>query len=131
MRSLQELKNRLSSYDGVDFVYYPNIGYIAWHQSTGDNIEVLFIEVKPGYGGWIYNRMVKTLLGAGREPYHSVFCFWLKSNQAAAMFYKSMEWNQVDLGQSIYQNDETVLCWITWKNLLQNLNVRERTNEGD
>jgi len=128
MRSLQELKNRLQQYRDVEYLYFDGVGYIAWHISTGENIETLFIEATPGCGAWLYKKMAEHILETGKEPYHSVFCFRLGSNVKAQKFYDKMGWTQVDLGQSIYKDDTTVLMWITWSNLLINLRV---LNERD
>jgi len=118
MRTLQELKEKLEGYGSAEFIYYQDTGYLAWHFSTGANIETLFIEAKPGCGSWLYRKMVEKILETGKIPYHSVFCFTLESNERAIGFYRKMGWTQVFLGQSIYRDDTTVLCWTTWQDLL-------------
>jgi GNAT superfamily N-acetyltransferase len=130
MRSLEELKGRLEDYGAAEYIYDPDVGYIAWHHSTGENIELLFIEaaeIGTGLGISLFRRMVDHLKSRNEKPYHSVFAFRLASNKLAENFYESTGWTQVPLGQSIYAGDETVLMWITWTDLLEQ--VKERTNE--
>jgi len=125
MRTLEQLKERIALYDYAVFIQWPNVGYIAWHFSTGDNLEVLFIESAiAGGGGMLYRAMAKRLLETGRVPYHSVFAYRLTSNKVAERFYGRMNWTQVDLGQSIYRDDGTTLMWITWEGLLKRLEIK-------
>lgn len=124
MRSLESLKEKLKTYKEAEFIYDPSLGYIAWHYSTGDNIEVLYIEanvVGIGAGGTLYQRMIETLLERGEKSYHSVFGYRLASNETARKFYHKLGWTQVNLGQSIYAGDDTVVMWITWEKLLERL----------
>jgi hypothetical protein len=116
MRTHHELTERLKAYGDAEYVWTP-YGSIAWHLSTGENIEALFLEAKPGYGRWMYRQMVEAIREDGGEPYHSVFAFRLTSNQKAKNFYAKMGWTQVDLGRSIYAGDETTLMWTTWDQL--------------
>lgn len=121
MRTYDELQRRIASYRDVDFVYLERVGYAAWHLSTGDNVELLFIEAVSGKGYIPLIGMVDRLLEKGPTPYHSVFAFRLGSNVAAGRFYAKLGWTQQELGRSIYRDDETVLAWIVWKDLLDNL----------
>ena len=128
MRTLAQFEERLHPYKDAQSFYDSQIGYIAWHYSTGDNIEVLYIEAAVsglGLGGELYRRMVQQLLANGERPYHSIFGYRLKSNKVAEKFYRSMGWSQVDLGQSIYAGDETVIMWDTWDHLLNRLHLKE------
>ena len=121
MRTLEQCEAKLEKYGMAESLFFPGIGNISWHFSTGDNIEVLYLEAQLGHGATMYCRMVKTILASGRLPYHSVFAYRLASNEMAAKFYAKLGWHQEDLGQSIYAGDRTVLMWITWKDLLLNL----------
>lgn len=119
MRSLAELRERLGRYDRAEYLYYPNLGYIAWHYSTGENIECLFLEAVPGCGTLLYGRMASLLVSRNERPYNSTFAFCLGSNERARSFYRKLEFVQVDLGRSIYRDDDTVLNWIEWRHLLE------------
>ena len=126
MRTLDQLQQRLAGYGAAKFIHANGKGLIAWHTSTGDNLEVLFIEVaEPGKGTglWLYRLMVDRILEEGSKPYHSVFAYRLGSNQMAARFYEKLGWQQVNLGRSIYRDDDTVLVWTTWDQLVQNLGM--------
>ena len=133
MRSLEELKTRLEDYGEAEVLYYPDVGYIAWHYGTGENIEMLFVEVAErgrGRGRWLYREMVSQVRSSPRRrPYHSVYAFRLTTNHDAERFYLKMGWTQKDLGRCIYGGGDTTLMWITWENLLENL--REERDEND
>lgn len=117
MRTRAELEERLTRYEGAEYVWLEGKGYLAWHYSTGDNIEMLFVEA-PGHGLDLYAAFVDLLQGRGEKPYHSVFAFRLFKNVVAEKFYRKLGWTQVDLGHSIYGGDRTVLMWITWEDLV-------------
>jgi hypothetical protein len=121
MRTLEQCEAKLEKYGAAESLFFPGIGNISWHFSTGDNIEVLYLEAQIGHGVTMYCRMVKTILANGRLPYHSVFAYRLASNEIAGKFYAKLGWQQEDLGQSIYKGDGTVLMWITWEDLLKSL----------
>ena len=132
MRTLEELRERLLNYGDAEYIHQPETGCIAWHFSTGDNIEVLFLESAvpgSGGGGMMFRAMAEHLLRLGRLPYHSVFAFRLTSNEQARRFYERFGWTQVDLGWSIYEGDETTIMWIAWKDLLRRLRIEERNDE--
>lgn len=117
MRTHEELLRRLAPYDNVDHIYN-SVGYIAWHCSTGENIEMLFIEAKHGFGASLYAEMVKSLLSSGHPPYHSVFAFVRTCNEIALRFYAKLGFHRVDLGQSIYRDGGTTLVYIVWQDLI-------------
>ena len=124
MRTQRELVDRLSGYESPTLIYDPDVGYIVWHFTTGDNLEVLFIEAKePGKGQGIqlYKRMIKVIEKTKRLPYHSVVGYRRSQNELAQRFYAKMGFIQVDLGQSIYREGGTTLMWITWADLKKNL----------
>lgn len=126
MRTLDELLRRLAPYGGFDYLYDPALGYIAWHYSTGENLEILFIEAAEkgrGHGAELYRRMCRRIVETRCLPYHSVFGFHLTSNEAARRFYDKLGWIQVDLGPSVYRDGGTTIMWIPWKELLHRLGL--------
>jgi hypothetical protein len=123
LKTKEQFEARLATYGEADYVYLPNVGNIAWHYSTGENIEVLFIESIPGYGGFMMLKMVETILANNQKPYHTVFGFCRTSNDLAANFYAKLGWQTIDLGQSIYRDGGTVLVWTTWEQLLSRLRI--------
>jgi hypothetical protein len=115
MRTLEQLQARIEGYEGLNYIWDQYLGYIVWHLSTGDNIEVLFIEANVlGGGYYLCEQMVQRILEKGPRPYHSVFAYTLGCNEQAQRFYEKLGFNILPLGRSIYQGDETVLVWITW-----------------
>lgn len=116
MRTLIELVDRIKSYEGVNYICRLE-GNIVWHVSTGDNIEILFIEAQLGRGQEMLKRMVHAAVGMREEPYHSVFAFCLGNNACGRKFWRAAGFREVELGRSIYRDDETVLFWIPWEEL--------------
>lgn len=132
MRSQSDLRKKLLPYENLEYVYDPRVGYIVWHYSTGNNLEVLFIEAAVlglGQGSELYRRMIQTLIDRGERPYHSIFGYRLASNSNAERFYGGLGWTQVNLGQSIYAGDETVLMWVTWEDILSRFHLKERIDD--
>jgi ribosomal protein S18 acetylase RimI-like enzyme len=129
MRSKKELLKKLSIYSEAEYIYDPDLGYIAWHFSTGGNIEMLFIEaaeVGKGLGSELYRQMLRQLQSSKEKPYHSMFAFRLESNTVAGKFYDALGFTQIQLGQSIYGGDGTVLMWITFDDLLKHLGMEQK-----
>lgn len=137
MRTLEHLKKQLEPYGAAEFIYYTDVGCLAWHYSTGRNLEPIFIEAAEkgnGNGRELYRRMILSELRNNRRPYHSVFIYRLSSNTEAERFYKKMGWAEINLGKCIYAGDDTVLMWITWEDFMAELGVNEHSlcrNESD
>ena len=121
MRTLIDLQLRLQPYKNVEYIHYENLGSIAWHYSTGENIEMLFLEASLGYGALMYVRFVNLLQSRREKPYNSVFAFRRTDNETAKHFYEGLGWQQRDLGWSIYGGAETTIMWIKWEDLVERL----------
>ena len=131
MRTEPELLEKLFPYRGVSWHYDPDVGYIAWRAMSGDNLEVLFIEVREkgkGQAVELYRRMVNAIKASGKEPYYSVVGFRLGSNEAANRMYQKLGFRQqllIDDGQrTVYGGDDTVVMWIPWVELVERLGVK-------
>ena len=117
MRSYPELIEKLKPYKGEQHYYEPDFGYIAWQESTGNNVELLFIEVKePGKGH--ATSLVKYMC-QNIQPYNSVFVFRLASNEPAGHFYRKLGFEEI-LIKGLYKED-AVLGVVSYKQLCQNL----------
>jgi len=127
MRTLDELRDRLGTYaEGPRYVYHEGVGYLAWHYTTGENVEALFLEVaekRKGHGTALYREMCETILRDGPVPFHSVLAYRRSDNAAAEAFYRSLGWNQIDLGPSVYRGVGTTLMWTEWGALLKRLGL--------
>ena len=119
MRTQQQLKERLTSYVGAVYTYTPE-GYIAWQYSTGENVEILFIEVNEGRKG-IGRKLIKSMCEV-IEPYHSVFVVRLASNEIAGNFYRSLGFTET-LVKGLYRGDDAVIGVVPFKQLCQNLST--------
>ncbi len=118
MKTFEQFKSRIAGYKGVDFIYDPGIGYIAWQVSTGDNVELMFIEtVEPlnGFGKELIRRMCKRI-----EPYHSVFVVRLAKNENAGGFYQKLGFTET-LVPGLYAGDDAVIGVIPFDKLKRNL----------
>jgi len=116
MRTFRQLKKRFKEYGKIDYIYWPE-GYMVWRIGTGDNIEILFIEVsekRKGMGTKLFKEFLKRI-----NPYHSVFVFHLASRKDAEKFYKSVGFNK-SIKCGIYKDDKTVLRWATYEELQNN-----------
>lgn len=72
------------------YIFNPELGYIVWRFSTGENVELLHIRAfKSGEG--IGQRLIKAMINELQKnpPYHSVFGFTLADNTRAHKMYKS------------------------------------------
>lgn len=120
MRTFDELMERVGPYKTLYRIFDEDVGYIVWRLGTGDNIEVLFIEAKEpgkGYGKELFRRMVRSIESNKRQPYHSVYVYRLGANELARRLYAKLGCKEINLGQSVYRDDETVIAWITWEDL--------------
>lgn len=129
MRTHDELLEKMRDYAHVDFIHDPEVGYLSWRTGTGGNLEILFLEAAErgkGLGRKLLRRMCQVLVEENTPPYYSVFCFCLGSNVAARRFYANAGFSQMSLpdeGRTIYGGDDTVLLWVEWHNLLDNLGL--------
>lgn len=115
MRSKEALDERLSVYTGAE-TYYDETGYIVWQYSTGENVEILFIEVaeqRKGYGTQLIREMAQRI-----KPYHSVFVVRRAVNEAAGEFYRSIGFREVTI-PGLYKNEDAVLGVISYEELLR------------
>ena len=112
MKTLEELQPRFSLYKGLEYIYH-DYGYIAWQMSTGENVELVFIEVKEpgkGYGTRLVKEMVDRI-----KPFNSVFVFRLASNKPAGRFYRKLGFSD-SLVKGLYTTD-AVLGVVNYKKL--------------
>lgn len=113
MRTLKELKKRISEYKGVKYIY-TKFGYIAWQCSTGENYEILFIESfdkRKGNGKKLIKMMCKKI-----KPFYSVFVIRLSSNECAGRFYRSIGFKET-LIKNLYKGGDAVIGVIPFNKL--------------
>jgi ribosomal protein S18 acetylase RimI-like enzyme len=118
MKSLKTIKARLEPYTGAE-LFYTDYGFIAWQLGTGDNYELLWIEVSEkgkGYGTELVREMVRRI-----KPYHSVFVWRKKSNESAGYFYRHLGFQETEIS-NLYKED-AVLGVIDYETLCQNLSI--------
>ena len=117
MRSIEEVTKRLADYSGAHLLY-DDEGYISWQCSTGENVEILFIEVaKPRNG--VGKRLIRDMCNK-IEPYNSVFVFRKASNEPAGHFYRSLGFRETHI-DGLY-TDGAVLGVVNFQELKRNVN---------
>lgn len=120
MRTKQELLERLSWYPKAGYIY-KEYGYIAWQVTTGENLEILFIETLEkgkGLGCFLIADMLAVI-----KPYHSVIVFRLASNTIAGKFYRKCGFEET-LIKGLYKGGDAVIGVATYEKLCQNLLIK-------
>jgi len=117
MKSKQDFLNRLKLYEGAEYIY-DDTGFIAWQMSTGENWEIIFIEVAETRKGYA-TELVKKFVKAVDPPYTSVFVFRLASNESAGHFYRSLGFTET-LIKGLYKED-AILGVVNWDILKKKL----------
>lgn len=121
MRTKEQLLAKLYAHIGGCSYIYHDWGYVAWKCSTGDNVEIAFIEVKEkgkGHATQLLREMVSEI-----QPFHSVFVFRLASNESAGHFYRKIGFQETPI-VGLYQGGDAVLGVVTFKQLCQNLLIQ-------
>lgn len=112
MKTKEQLIERLKQYKGIEYLYF-DYGYIAWQVSTGENVEIVFIETKEfrkGYGKKLIQEMCKRI-----KPFNSVFVFRMASNENAGKFYRGLGFKE-HIVHGLYKVD-AVMGIISFKDL--------------
>ena len=124
MRTFRQLMLRLDHYkNGTQYIYHKD-GYIVWQTSTGENVQILFIEVKTprnGVGTSLLRDMCESI-----NPYHSVFVVRRATNEAAGKFYRKVGFTET-LIKGLYKGEDAVLATISFEQLKKNVQARERS----
>lgn len=125
MRSRKELEERLKQYAGPSYIY-DDTGYIAWQISTGENVEILFIEVsEPGRG--CATELVRQMCSV-ISPYNSVMVCRLASNETAGYFYRSLGMKEFPI-DGLYKVP-AVMSVISYEELCQNLSTKPTSGKN-
>lgn len=106
MRTFQELTKRAKQYIGSEIIYLDGKGYIVYQCSTGENYEILFIEVaqkRKGYGKLLIQEMCKKI-----KPYYSIFVVRRAINEEAGKFYRALGFEETLL-KGLYKNEDAVI----------------------
>lgn len=113
MHTIDELRPRLDKYQGLDMIYH-EWGFIIWQTTTGENVEIVFIEVKEprkGHGTKLIEEMCEKI-----EPFNSVIVFTKESNTIARAFYKKLGFKETII-EDLYYKENAVLCVIPFDKL--------------
>ncbi len=119
MRSKKKLLKRLNPYGSFDYIYWEDKGYLAWHLSTGENYEMLFLEVKKkkkGVATQLFKEFVDRVIREKKKPFNSVFAFRRADNKEAEIFYGKLGFRQLEI-PGIYKWVGAVIMWIRFSEL--------------
>jgi ribosomal protein S18 acetylase RimI-like enzyme len=111
-----ETLKRIKQYNGIKYIDDER-GFLAWQMSTGENIEIVFIETSEqgkGYGTSLIRDMCKQI-----KPYNSVFVFRLADNETAGHFYRKLGFKEIPV-EGLYKCG-AVLGVISYEELLKTL----------
>lgn len=106
MRTFQEIVKRAKQYIGSEIIHIEDKGYIVYQCSTGENYEILFIEVaekRKGYGRLLIQEMCKRI-----KPYHSIFVVRREINEEAGKFYRALGFEETVI-KNLYKNENAVI----------------------
>lgn len=126
MRSRKEFIKRVEKYKSAEWIYTDK-GCIAWQLSTGENVELLFIEVKkPGQGHAteLVREMCKRI-----KPFNSVFVVRLASNKKAGGFYRKLGFKEHPIW-GLY-TCKAVLGTISYKKLCHYLSLHQSSGSKE
>ena len=108
---------RMGQYKGLQSLITDH-GYITWQVSTGENVEILFIEVgeeRKGHGKELIRQMCERI-----APYNSVFVFRREGNEDAGHFYRALGFKETPI-DGLYKEERAVLATIPYEDLCRNL----------
>lgn len=123
--SLEEFKDKyIKPFDGLEYIFVEDVGYVVWRRGTGGNVELLHIRAfTTGRGDG--SRLVKMMLKKLKEnpPYFSIFGFLLDSNVPMKKVYSRMGFNLIEGLDGPYKHGKACLMWQSFdvlceKNLL-------------
>lgn len=114
MRSHQELAKRLSAYSGPQTIWTDH-GYLTWQMSTGENVEILFIEAERGFGKELLQKLCEAV-----RPFHSIFVVRLASNEIAGKFYRKWGFKEYCV-PGLYRGVDAMMGVVEYQTLCKNL----------
>lgn len=108
-----EFRERLKGYCGLQGIEN-EYGYIFWQQTTGENIEIVFVQVeerRKGHGTDLIRKMCKKI-----KPFHSVIVYTREENSVARTFYEHLGFKGV-IVKNLYKEGNAMLYTIPFKKL--------------
>lgn len=106
----------MKEYKGARAIF-TNHGYIVFQLSTGDNVEILFIEAERGYGKDLLKSLCEAI-----EPYHSIFVVRLASNEAAGKFYRKWGFKEYRV-PGLYKTEDAIIGVVEYNELCRRLSI--------
>lgn len=108
-------------YLGIDYIFVPEEGYVAWRRGTGDNVEVLHIrafKTGKGTGVLLAQAMIHEL--KKRPPYYSIFGFGLASNLPPQKVWKKVGFD-IEITKAPYKGGPAFLISQSFEVLVRKL----------
>lgn len=112
------LAKYVTSYTHLEYVYWPEKGFIVWRLSTGENVELLHIKTfvrSSGYASELVREMVKRLIK--KPPFFSIFGFALASRVYLKEVYTHLGFHVTDNIKAPYKDDSSFIFWRSYEEL--------------
>lgn len=108
----------LVPFEGMQYRYFDDKGFIVWRRGTGDNVELLHLrsfEPRKGYATMLLKEMLSEL--KAHPPYFSVYGFGLLGRKDAVAAYKALGF-KVEEVTGPYIHGPGFLFWASYKELV-------------
>jgi len=125
MRTEAQLLLRLEVYGVYEYIYWEGRGYMAWHLSTGENIEILFVEIHPSLRGQgLTSQLFAEFCQRAKlnPPYNSVFAFTRADNEIAHRMYLRFGFYLKRI-PNLYKHLDAYLAVVNFQKLCEKLGV--------
>lgn len=108
----------LKPFQDIDYVFWPEKGFIVWRNGTGGNAELLHIrsfKFKKGYARQLIAEMVRRL--SEKPPYFSVFGFGLSNRIELKEIYSRLGFNVTENMIPPYKKSQSFIFWQDFEKL--------------
>lgn len=112
------LSKYIEKFRDIDFIYWPEKGFIVWRLGTGGNMELLHIRTfipKKGYAKELIGAMVKKI--QNKPPYYSIFGFALSSRENLKEIYRQLGFNVTPDIAGPYKTSPSFLFYQSYEEL--------------
>ena len=123
---MELLQSVLDRYAKLDYIQTEE-GHIIWRRGTGDNVELLDIQVhdpkrREGHGTELFKNMLHNLIE--NPPFSDVFGFTRSCNKRALNFYQSLGF-KTQYVNGIYKDGSAIIFSQKFESLLERNHVKK------
>jgi len=105
-------KKYLEPFRELQYVFWPEKGFIVWRTATGENTELLHLrsfKFGQGYAKELIAEMIKQL--EKKPPYYSVFGFGLSNRPELKEIYRHLGFETTEDLEPPYKNGKSMIFW--------------------